>query len=102
LGDYDFRHVRPDLLYGYELLDLGGGQRAFTALPEKALLDLLYLRPGSDAPGFLQELRLQLLEHFDPQRLATLAKRSGSRKLERVVAMVVEMARHENADYQRL
>jgi hypothetical protein len=47
------------------LTDLGGGQKAFVATPEKALLDLVHLQPGGDAPDYLRELRLQNLDRLD-------------------------------------
>ena len=46
LGVYEFRHIKTDLLAGYRLTDLDGGQKAFVATPEKALLDLVYLQAG--------------------------------------------------------
>ena len=62
LGVYEFRHIKTGLLFGYRLTDLDSTQRAFVATPEKALLDLVYLQPGGDAPAYLRELRLQNLE----------------------------------------
>ena len=50
LGAYEFRHIKTDLLRGYRLTDLGGGQKAFVATPEKALLDLVHLQPGGGCP----------------------------------------------------
>jgi predicted transcriptional regulator of viral defense system len=54
LGSYEFRHVKTDWLRGYQLAELGGGQSAFIAAPEKALLDLIYLQPGGDTLAYLQ------------------------------------------------
>lgn len=95
LGRFTFRHIKVDLLFGYALIDIGAGQKAFVALPEKALLDLLHLTPGGDDPTFLAELRLQNLERLDLQRLAHLAERTGSAKLQRAVETV-----RLNADQQ--
>ncbi|HJW83501.1 MAG TPA: hypothetical protein VJ754_04275, partial [Anaerolineae bacterium] len=53
LGRFEFHHIKPDLLFGYRLTELTDGQRAFVATPEKALLDLVYLRPGGDSPDYL-------------------------------------------------
>src|SRR3990172_1495410 len=39
IGVFEFRHVKPELLRGYRMTDLGG-QQALVATPEKALLDL--------------------------------------------------------------
>jgi predicted transcriptional regulator of viral defense system len=64
LGIFESRHIKPALLFGYQMLDLGG-QQALVATPEKALLDLIYLQPGSASTAYLQELRLQNLENID-------------------------------------
>jgi hypothetical protein len=60
-GIFEFRHLKANLLRGYRLIDLGEGQKAFVATPEKALLDLIHLHVDADSPEYLQELRLQNL-----------------------------------------
>jgi predicted transcriptional regulator of viral defense system len=102
LGDYEFHHIKQGLLLGYQMTDLGGGQQAFVAAPEKALLDLVYLQPGGDSPAFLRELRLQNLERVDLEELYRLAKRVGMPKLERVADRVTELARIEGEEYETL
>ena len=68
LGRFSFRHLNPGLMFGYRQMDLGQGQRAFVAEPEKALLDVIHLQPGGDAEDYLAELRL----NFDALHLDTL------------------------------
>ena len=63
LGIFEFRHIKSNFLFGYQMTDLGD-QEALVATPEKALLDLVYLQPGGESPKYLQELRLQNLEIF--------------------------------------
>jgi predicted transcriptional regulator of viral defense system len=92
LGDFAFRHIKSGLLRGYRLLDLGGGQQALVATPEKALLDLIYLHPGADSPDYLRELRLQNLEDLDLDEVQRLAELLGSAKLVRAARLVVELA----------
>ena len=58
LGRFSFRYLKPQLRGGYRLIDLGGGQRAFVASPEKAFLDLVHLQPGGDDPARIDGLRL--------------------------------------------
>ena len=58
-GTFIYKHIKKELFSGYRIVDVGEGQSAFIATPEKALLDLLYLTPGSDNPDYLGELRLQ-------------------------------------------
>ena len=45
---YRYQHIKPVLLRGYRMADLGNGQQTMVALPEKALLDWIYLQPGGD------------------------------------------------------
>jgi predicted transcriptional regulator of viral defense system len=102
LGEYDFRHVKPDLFGGYRLEDVAARQRAFVATPEKALLDLVYLHSGGDAPDYIRELRLQRLERLNFQELCVCADRSGSPKLRRAAAVVADLACDERGAYEPL
>ena len=102
LGVYTYRHVTPKRLSAYRLIDLGGGQKAFMATPEKALLDLVYLQPGGEAPKYLQELRLQNLERLDLEKLQSLAERTGSPKMRRAAAFLMKMALAESLDFEQL
>ena len=102
LGSFECRHIRPGLLWGYRRIELGSGQSAFIATPEKALLDLVHLQPGGDALVFLRELRLQNLELLDLDELARQADRTSSPKLRRAASAVAELARAEVSDYEAL
>ena len=81
LGLYIFKHVKKELFFGYNLTDLGSGQSAFMASAEKALLDLLYLTPGSDDLDYLRELRLQNTEKLNTALLLEFARQLKSPKL---------------------
>jgi len=83
-------------------VDLGSGQRAFLATPEKALLDLIYLHPGTDSPGYLRELRLQNLEQLNLDELKRLADLTSSPKLKRAVEFVTALAQAEAMEYETL
>ncbi len=83
LGRFAYRHIKPDLLYGYAPEVVSEQQEALLAGPEKALLDLVHLTPGGDAPAFLKELRLEEIGRLSPEDLQGLARRAGSPKLER-------------------
>ena len=102
LGSFGCRHVKVGLFWGYTLADLGGDQSAFLATPEKALLDLLYLEPGSGSHAYLRELRLQNLDRLDLEALTGQAARTGSRKLARAVTVVRELAQAEAEEYTPL
>ena len=102
LGSYTYRHIQLKLLQGYRLVEVGNGQSAFVATPEKALLDQIYLQPGGDAPDYLQELRLQNLDRLNLDQLDQLAERIGSPKLRRAAARVRKLAQSEADAYEVL
>jgi predicted transcriptional regulator of viral defense system len=98
LGQFIFRHIKKSWFHGYSQVDLGSGQKAFFAGPEKALLDLVYLTPGADDSDFLAELRLQNLEKLDCRVLLELAQTSGSPKLQRTVGLLEKLIDREASD----
>lgn len=101
LGRFSFRHVKTDLLYGYRQVDLGWGQTAFVAVPEKALLDLVHLCPGGDEPAYIEELRLDL-ESLDLDQLDRLAQTSARPKLVRAARHVHILAEDRTLSYEAL
>jgi predicted transcriptional regulator of viral defense system len=102
LGVYAFRHVKIDWFHGYRRLEVDGGQQAFVATPEKALLDLVYLEPGADRPAYLNALRLQALDRLDVVRLDRLARESSSPKLQRAAQAIAALAQAEVEEYETL
>lgn len=102
LGVYEYRHVKKELLFGYQWIDVGEDQQAFVATPEKALLDLVHLQPGGDEPEYLRQLRLQNLERLDLDRLQGQAARTASPKLCRAAEHVIELANAEAEEYEIL
>jgi len=57
IGNFAYRNVRPDLFWGYVLVEFDG-QKVMLAEPEKAILDYLYLNP-----------RLKTFEDFVEMRI---------------------------------
>lgn len=102
IGAFRFHHIRMDLMRGYRLTALAEGQQAFVATPEKALLDLIYLRPGGDSPGFIRELRLQALDRLNLDELQSLAVSCNSPRLLRAVKVVAQLSRAEAMEYETL
>jgi hypothetical protein len=101
LGIYDFRHIQIPFFDGYRMVELGEQQQAFIAIPEKALLDLIYLEPGGDTLDYLAELRLSNLDQLDWQILERLARKIEKPKLLRAVAIIQGLAQEEG-DYESL
>jgi len=92
IGIFNFRHIQVDFFDGDCLENIGEGQQAFIASPEKALLDLIYLESGGDTLDYLTELRLGNLNQLDWQLLKNLAGRIEKPKLLRAVAAIQKLA----------
>lgn len=57
-GDYTYKTVKSELMFGYESKAMNDGLALSFATPEKALLDLLYIYPFYNSARELEELRL--------------------------------------------
>ncbi|MBN1995801.1 MAG: hypothetical protein JW953_24155 [Anaerolineae bacterium] len=102
LGSFEFRHIKTDLLYSYRALEVGEGQQAFVATPEKAILDLVYFQPGGDSRHYLRELRLQHLDQLNLEELRRQARLANSAKLRRAATTLADLARTEMQEYETL
>lgn len=91
LGRFVFRHIKKTAFFGYTQTEISRGQPVFLALPEKALLDLLHLTPGSDSPEYLEELRFEPMDRFDWHALRRHGERFGGQKLKRAVEVLSRM-----------
>jgi len=101
-GRFLYRHLHPRYFFGMEYRLITGQQYAYVAYPEKALLDLLYLRKGGDSPDFIGSLRLQNLEQLDLERLQQFTNRFNKSKLHRAAAVIKGLAETEAKEYELL
>lgn len=102
LGIFEFRHIKPELLHGYQMVALGNDQQALVATPEKALLDLVYLQPDGASTPYLQGLRLQNLERLDLHAIHEQAESYAIPKLQRAVTTLTYLAQTEQEEYEAL
>jgi len=102
VGIFQYHHIKKDLFFGYQYMQLGGRQSAYVAAPEKALLDLVYLTPKSAAPEYLRELRLQNLEVLDTSKLRQQAEKSGSLKLVRAADFISAEVMSQRVEYESI
>jgi hypothetical protein len=98
LGRFQYRHVSMRLFNGFHETELATDQPVLIATPEKALIDLLYLTPGSDDASFLRELRVSPHESFSgPEVLTAGAEASSSQKVRRAVKQLLAIWQEEMA-----
>ena len=98
LGTFALNHVAGSMLFGYSRIEVAPRQFAFVASPEKALLDLVYLTRGADAPAYLRELRLQNPGEFHTKTLLDLAARTAKPKLVRAAQHAVRLLADEEGE----
>lgn len=101
LGIFEFRHIKPNLLSGYEMIDLGG-QSALVATPEKALFDLVYLQPGGESSNYLQGLRLQNLDKLNLERLKKQSEVFNSPKMRSALKSIAQLNQDQTNEYEEL
>jgi predicted transcriptional regulator of viral defense system len=85
-GEYSYKSVRDDLMFGYAPRPLADGRTTAYATREKALLDLLYLYPFYNTEQALADLRLDgdvLREDLNRAEWEALAARFHCVALER-------------------
>lgn len=90
-GEYSYKSIRDDLMFGYDLKEMEGGRCIMFATPEKALIDLLYLYPFYNSEHELSELRLDesyMEEELIMGRLLEYAGRINSKALFRRIRML--------------
>lgn len=84
VGEYSYKNIKPELMFGYLFRKIEGGRRILFATPEKALADLLYLYPFYNTERELEELRLDesyMENDIDTDRLMEFSSRFRSKAL---------------------
>ena len=87
-GEFSYKSVSPNLMFGYEKKKFGGRLTYLFATPEKALLDLLYLYPFYNDAGEMRELRFDedvMHDIIDKERLEHYSRQFGKKALDRRV-----------------
>jgi predicted transcriptional regulator of viral defense system len=90
-GDYEYKSVREELMFGYDVKPLTDGKSFQIASPEKALLDLLHLYPFYNTEKELENLRLDLdliQDELNIQRLEEYMLKFGNKALEKRVVLI--------------
>lgn len=94
-GNFSYRHIKPDLFFGYDVVSFPYG-KYLMAEPEKALLDYLYFNLGKlNDEKDIDELRLnyeELQKIIDVKKLRAYLQEFGIAKLERLTNIILRYA----------
>lgn len=97
LGNFDYKHIKKSLFWGYDSVTVNG-QTAFIASPEKALLDFVYFKGMKISFDYLEELRLQDLDKINLDKLLLYArkfKKPGILRAAEIIKKYVNSAKAE-------
>lgn len=92
-GEYSYKSVKENLMFGYDLKPISDGRTFQLAIPEKALLDLLYLYPFYNTMDELEELRLDedfLHDDLDLNLLKEYSLKFENKALEKRVQLLIK------------
>lgn len=90
-GEYSYKNIKENLMFGYELKPMADNRTLQFATPEKALLDLLYLYPFYDSEQELEELRFDedyLQDDLNKDLLTDYCARFQSKALDHRVRLL--------------
>jgi predicted transcriptional regulator of viral defense system len=93
-GEYSYKNIKPDMMFGYDLREMEGGRRIMFATPEKALIDLLYLYPFYNTEQDLEELRLDesfMEDELNTERLMEFTERIGTKALNNRINILIKV-----------
>ena len=92
-GEFSYKSVRPDLIFGYDVKPMSEGRSLLFAKPEKALLDLLYLYPFYNTAAEFEELRLDedfIQNDLNMELLNEFSQQFNCKALEKRVKLVCQ------------
>lgn len=92
IGLFSYRKVKTDCFFGYMVLERAGA-KVKIALPEKAIIDYLYLRPDLRDKKDLAALRINhdsFKERVDLKKIEAYLKRIGQKSLSRRVGLLLK------------
>lgn len=92
IGEFSYKSMKENLMYGYDLRQIAGRRTFQLARPEKALLDLLYLFPFYNTAEEMENLRLDedfLHDNLKFHLLEEYLQKFRSRTLENRVQLLL-------------
>ncbi len=96
-GNFTYRHIKPNLFFGYVPADIGAG-KYLMAEPEKAVLDYFYLNldkiSGQNDIGELRINYAEMKKTIDKNKITDYLKEYKIIKLENLIKLLLKNADH--------
>lgn len=99
LGEFRYQHIKPAAFGGFKSAKDEAGLSFFIAIPEKAVVDFLYMNMAGIQPHdkeiFRISYRFQNIESLNRQKIMKAAALFGSEKLMKVAGSFCEFIKEE-------
>lgn len=89
VGIFEYHYIKSPLFWGYDSVAVNK-QTAFVASPEKALLDLFYIKGLNVSQDYITELRLQDLGKINTEKLSSYAVKFNKPGVLRITKILKE------------
>lgn len=99
IGEFLYRHFRPELMFGYEIISLGGVSCKMAEM-EKAILDFFYINTHIQAEADFFELRINEEEfktRLDYNKLIKYLSLFNNRNLDKRIKNFLKYLKYVNA-----
>jgi len=94
-GGFFYHHLKPEAYGGFQSVQESEKISFLMAVPEKAIIDFLYLNLGKfhpkDKSAFEASYRFQNCEQLAPKKLAAYARSFGTKKLQGILDLFMEV-----------
>ena len=93
-GEFSYKHVKNELMFGYDLKPMDKRRNLLFATPEKAILDLLYLYPFYNNEQEMRELRFDeafIQDDLNVERLNEFTEKFKSKALRKRVDILLKV-----------
>ena len=94
LGEFSYRKIKPDLFFGYNLVQYNG-ERFKIASIEKAVLDYLYLNPHITDFRTLRINAESFWQQLDENRLYSCLDRFSHKRLTKTIHLFMEFMKND-------
>ena len=98
LGEFSYQSIKPDFYFGYKQVPVAYGGFYQLALPEKAIIDLLYLYPEYNTEEAMLDLRFDewwMHNELDKERLLAFAAQCGKKSIQNRVELLLKTYCHD-------
>jgi len=98
MGEFSYQSIKPDMYFGYKQVPLAYGGFYQLAMPEKAIVDLLYLYPEYKNEESMLDLRFDewwMQNELDKERLRSYTEKCSIKSVQKRIELLLKTYCHD-------